>query len=183
MDLGDLRVVGVEMAARKGIRVDDHALEDAAIRHHVLDNADAVSVTVVDGGSFFQREIGDRRSELIGLRWSLTHGGSVGRARADPSADRQHGRGGIREAAAIARTCACAGSVATGCSEGLRDGHACCDRSRAEPIKRSACGRSWCRSQGVATGSRADRSNSYMAVTSPMLATCSRSSNGSSGVM
>ena len=62
MDLGDLCGIGVEMAARKGIGVDDETLEDAAIRHHVLYNADPVSVTVIDGGSGIRE--GDNRPSM-----------------------------------------------------------------------------------------------------------------------
>jgi hypothetical protein len=64
-DLGDLFGVGVQMAAGKRRGMDDQALEDAAVRHDVFDNADAVSVAVVHRSAVLHAEIGDRISELI----------------------------------------------------------------------------------------------------------------------
>jgi hypothetical protein len=49
--------VGVQMAAREAETTDDQALEDAAVRQDVLDNADTAPVTVVNRSAVFHPEI------------------------------------------------------------------------------------------------------------------------------
>ena len=64
-DLGDMGGVGIQMAAGKRVGMNDQAVEDAAVRHNVLDNADAAPVTVVNRSAVFHAKIGDRIAELV----------------------------------------------------------------------------------------------------------------------
>jgi hypothetical protein len=63
----------VEVAAGKWIRVDDHPVEDPIERHHVLDDADAVAVAIVDRGPVPQCEVRDLGAEILWRRRSLLH--------------------------------------------------------------------------------------------------------------
>ena len=65
VDLADLLGVRVQVVAGKRTGMDDEAFEDAGLAHHVLDDANSVSVAVIDGRSIVDRDVGDRGPERL----------------------------------------------------------------------------------------------------------------------
>ena len=64
---GDLVGVGEQLAAGKRAGVKDQAVEDVQVLvgQHVLDDADALPMPVVDRGADLEYEIRDRKAQII----------------------------------------------------------------------------------------------------------------------